>query len=147
MQIEPYIRTTQYHETDQMGIINHVNYIYWMEEARVDFLEKLDFGYDKAVASGIDFALLGINCQYKAMTYFREQIKIYVGIKAIAPMRLTVSYRMVGASDGKVRFLAESEHCYYSSKRNRPVPLKKELPKLYEKLVNCYEENSAADPA
>ena len=36
-----YTRKAQYHETDQMGIIHHANYIKWMEEARLAYLEKL----------------------------------------------------------------------------------------------------------
>ena len=40
-----YIHKVQYYETDKMGITHHSNYIRWMEEARVDMLEKIDFGY------------------------------------------------------------------------------------------------------
>lgn len=32
MKITPYMRKAQYHETDQMGIIHHANYIRWFEE-------------------------------------------------------------------------------------------------------------------
>ncbi|MDR0671414.1 MAG: hypothetical protein LBF64_03790 [Oscillospiraceae bacterium] len=35
MTIQPYVRRTQFYETDQMGIIHHANYIRWFEEARV----------------------------------------------------------------------------------------------------------------
>ena len=28
-----------YYETDKMGITHHANYLHWMEEARVDFLD------------------------------------------------------------------------------------------------------------
>ncbi len=30
-----------------MGIVHHSNYIRWFEEARVDLLEQLGFGYDR----------------------------------------------------------------------------------------------------
>ena len=36
-----YRRKAQYHETDQMGIIHHSNYVKWMEEARIDFMKEL----------------------------------------------------------------------------------------------------------
>ena len=29
MEIRPYLRKPFYYETDQMGIINHTNYIHW----------------------------------------------------------------------------------------------------------------------
>ena len=56
--IKPYSRKANYYETDQMGIIHHSNYIRWFEEARVDFLEQIDFGYNKTVECGIDFVVL-----------------------------------------------------------------------------------------
>ncbi|WP_419094243.1 acyl-CoA thioesterase, partial [[Ruminococcus] torques] len=40
-----YIRKAKYHETDQMGIIHHANYIKWMEEARIAMLDQLGFPY------------------------------------------------------------------------------------------------------
>ncbi len=39
--MEKYIHKVQYYETDKMGITHHSNYIRWMEEARVDFFEKV----------------------------------------------------------------------------------------------------------
>ena len=39
-----YKRRAQYHETDQMGIIHHSNYVKWMEEARVRFMDLLGLG-------------------------------------------------------------------------------------------------------
>lgn len=37
-----YKRKAQYHETDQMGIIHHSNYIKWMEEAGLRLWERWD---------------------------------------------------------------------------------------------------------
>ena len=44
---EMYRHIVQYYETDKMGITHHSNYIRWMEEARVDFLEKIGWSYAK----------------------------------------------------------------------------------------------------
>lgn len=137
----PYIRATQYYETDQMGIIHHASYVYWMEEARVDFMEKLGFGYEKAVATGIDFAVTGITCGYNKMCRFREQIKIETWISSITPVRMRIGYRMTGISDGSLRFTGESQHCYFSSDKKRPVSLKRELPELY--ALFCSLEKAA----
>ena len=40
-----YIRKAQYHETDQMGIIHHSNYIKWMEESRIEYLKSNGIDY------------------------------------------------------------------------------------------------------
>ena len=34
-----YTHKVQYYETDKMGVVHHSNYIRWMEEARVAFLD------------------------------------------------------------------------------------------------------------
>ena len=39
--MDDYIRRVNYYETDKMGITHHSNYVRWMEEARIDFLEKI----------------------------------------------------------------------------------------------------------
>ena len=43
--MKPYCHRVQYYETDMMGLVHHSNYIRWMEEARVDFLDQLGFPY------------------------------------------------------------------------------------------------------
>ena len=74
--MEMYIHKVQYYETDKMGITHHSNYIRWMEEARVDMLEKIDFGYDKLESEGIISPVVGVECEYKESTRFAENIEM-----------------------------------------------------------------------
>ena len=60
-----YRRKAQYHETDQMGIIHHSNYVKWMEEARVAFLDYVGLGYGKVERLGIVSPVVGITLGYK----------------------------------------------------------------------------------
>lgn len=132
MNMKPYVRKTHYYETDQMGIIHHANYIYWMEEARVDFMEQMGFGYDRAVSTGIDFALLSISCEYKSMVHFGDTVNIQVSISALTAGKMTVQYKMTDSVSGKLRTVGESTHCYFDANKKRPVSLKKVLPDLYD---------------
>ncbi|SHO43181.1 acyl-CoA thioesterase [Anaerocolumna xylanovorans] len=132
MDIKPYVRKTHYYETDQMGIIHHANYIHWMEEARVDFMEQIGFGYERAVKEGIDFALLGISCEYKSMVCFGDTVNIQVSLTSLTVTKMTVQYEITDALTGKLRTRGESIHCYFDSNRKRPVSLKKVLPELYD---------------
>ena len=56
-----YKRRAQYHETDQMGIIHHSNYVKWMEEARVRFMDVLGLGYREMEEQGIQSPVAGIS--------------------------------------------------------------------------------------
>ena len=67
-----YRHTVHYYETDKMGITHHSNYIRWMEEARVDFLEQIGWGYDKLEKSGILSPVIGVDCKYKTSTTFSD---------------------------------------------------------------------------
>ena len=51
--MESYKHKVNYYETDKMGITHHSNYIRFMEEARVYFLEQIGWGYDKFEEKGI----------------------------------------------------------------------------------------------
>lgn len=135
MKIKPYIRKAQYYETDQMGIIHHSNYIRWFEEARVDFMEQMDYGYNQAVESGIDFAVLGITCEYKSMVRFGDTVRIELEISEFSAAKMAISYRIYDNTDGTLRTTGESRHCYYHNQKKRPVSLKKSLPDLYEQFA------------
>ena len=54
MEWKPYLRKAQFYETDSMGVVYHGNYIHWMEEARIDFLDQIGWGYDRLEALGVD---------------------------------------------------------------------------------------------
>ncbi|MBU5331671.1 acyl-CoA thioesterase [Anaerocolumna aminovalerica] len=141
MNIKPYIRKTHYYETDQMGIIHHANYIHWMEEARVDYMEQIGFSYERAVSTGIDFALLSISCEYKSMTRFGDTVNIQVSISSLSVTKMTVQYQITDAETGKLRTIGESTHCYFDANRKRPVSLKKALPELYDLFTSlCTSE-------
>lgn len=141
----PYIRKAQYYETDQMAIIHHSNYVRWMEEARVDFMEQIGYGYDKATESGMDFVLTGISCEYKSMVRFGESVSIKATITALNPVLLTVSYEMNDVKTGQLRFLGESRHCCFNSRKQRPAILTKLLPELYDLLLEYYAPPAGED--
>lgn len=131
MRVTTYERKANYYETDQMGIIHHSNYIRWFEEARVDFMEKIGFGYQQAVAHGIDFALTGLSCEYKSPTRFADTVLIRVWISQYSASRLAMSYEIIDPKSGEIRCTGETRHCYFDNAKQRPVSLPKALPELH----------------
>ena len=51
--MEAYRHTVKYYETDRMGFTHHSNYVRWMEEARIDFMDRLGFSYRKMEEEGV----------------------------------------------------------------------------------------------
>ena len=60
-----YIHKVHYYETDRMGITHHSNYIRWMEEARVNFLDQAGWGFDRMEADGIVSPITHVDCDFK----------------------------------------------------------------------------------
>ena len=141
--MEPYIRTAHYHETDQMGVIHHSNYLKWLEEARIYFLDECGLSYRKMEEIGIISPVYEISLQYKYPVKFDETVKIYLELTKYTGVRFEFNYKIINP-EGKVSVLAKSTHCLI--KDNKVISVKKELPELHEKfmkLIEEYEKNNS----
>ena len=127
-----YIRRAQYHETDQMGIIHHSNYVKWMEEARIRFLEEMGIDYRRLEESGIISPIVGISVQYKKTVRFDDEVHIGVYVKKYNGIRLELGYEMRDQADDAVCTIASSQSCF--TKNGVIVSLKKERPELDAKV-------------
>lgn len=130
--MSPYIHRVHYYETDKMGCVHHSNYIRWMEEARVDFLERSGLGFPKLEARGIYSPVVGVECRYRRPTYFDEEIRITVAVESYTGIRFRFTYEMTNAA-GTVVSTGASEHCFTDTS-GRPISLKKVHPDLDEIL-------------
>lgn len=127
-----YRHKINYYETDRMGVTHHSNYIRFMEEARVDWLDQFGFGFDKIEAENVFSPVISVTCDYKRPTTFKDVIDIEVNIGKITEMKFEFVYTMrVG---GKVVCTAQSSHCFIEN--NRPVAISKRLPELFKALEN-----------
>ena len=126
-----YIHKVQYYETDRMGVTPHSNYIRFMEEARIDFLASLGFGYDKMEETGIVSPVTSISCDFKKPTTYPDEIEVYVKIKSASPASIALAYEM--QCRGEIVFTSESRHCFL--KCGKIISLKREMPELYARLA------------
>ena len=125
----PYIHKVHYYETDKMGITHHSNYIRWMEEARVAFLNEIGWSYSKLEEVGLISPVLGVNCRYLHPTVFDEEVRITVKVKELKLSKMKVGYRMENAK-GEVVAEGESDHAFLLS--SKPAILKRDFPGLFE---------------
>ena len=110
-----------------MGITHHSNYIRWMEEARVDFLDRIGYGYAKLESDGIISPVIGAECQYKHPTTFDDEVKITVGAEEFKGVRLVITYTMTNATTGDLVLTGKTMHCF-TDVNGKPIILKKQFP-------------------
>ena len=128
-----YYRKAQYHETDQMGIIHHSNYVKWMEEARIGYMSRMGFSYKKVEELGVISPVVEISVAYRKQVFFDDEIRIRVGIKQYNGISLEFNYEFFNASRNEICTTAYSRHCFL--KDGKLIALKKELPELNRIIV------------
>ena len=135
-----YEREAHYYETDQMGVIHHSNYIRWMEEARIYFLDQLGISYRKMEESGIISPVVEVYGKYRQPVHYGDTVLIDMEIKQFNGIKMMISYEIMDKETKQVRFTGESKHCFLNEK-GIPVSLKKAAPRIYEILLAGYKLN------
>lgn len=125
-----YKHEVKYYECDRMGITHHSNYVRFMEEARVDFLDAIGYGFDRIEAEGVVSPVISISCNYKHPTTFKDMIEVEVAISNMQDLKFEFTYTMRCA--GKVVCLGQSTHCFMEN--DRPVVIARRLPELYQAI-------------
>lgn len=128
-----YIHKVRYYETDKMGITHHSNYIRWMEEARIDFLKCIGYGYAQLERDGIISPVIGVECQYKHPTTFDDEVKITVSVDEFKGVRLVIAYTMTNATTGELVLTGKTVHCF-TDEKGKPIILKKQFPEFDDAL-------------
>lgn len=127
----------QYYETDRMGITHHSNYVRWMEEARVYFLEEVGLPYEQLEADGIISPVTNVTCDYKATSTFADEIAIDITVTALKGARLNFAYTMTKGD--QLVCQATSEHSFLDAD-GRFVAIKRTYPDFYQKVQAMLEE-------
>ena len=139
--MEDYLRRVNYYETDKMGITHHSNYIRWMEEARVDFLRQIGWGYDRLEAMGIVSPVTAASCKYLASTTFADRVSITLSVESFNGVTLCLGYAMV-KTDGVQVCTGRTKHCFLN-REGRFLRLKREFPDFHQALTSLLPPSPA----
>ena len=132
-------RTINYYETDKMGVVHHSNYIRFLEEARCDWMEKLNIPFSKLEEKGITIPVLGVSCNYKHHVTFGDTIQIHIHIKEYTGVRMTVGYEVTEKKSGQLVLTGETKHCF-TDVNLKPVNLKKQAPEFSRTFESTMEK-------
>ena len=131
-----YQHEVKYYECDRMGVTHHSNYVRFMEEARVDYLDQLGYGFEKIEADKVFSPVVSIQCDYKNPTTFKDVIDIEVFISKVTEMKFEFTYVM--RKGDKTVCTGKSLHCFIEN--GRPVAISKRLPELYAMICEVKKD-------
>ena len=140
--MNPYHHKVQYYETDMMGVTHHANYIRWMEEARIDFMDQLGFPYTRMEADGIVSPVKSLSCDYKRPSTFGDEISIQVSVESFNGIVMAISYEMRNQA-GEIIFTGRSEHVFLT-RDGLFVRMKREMPKFCQSIDSVIDKPDQA---
>ena len=87
-----------------MKVVHHSNYIRWMEEARVYYLDKWGYNFRDLEASGLISPVVSVTGRFVTSAEFTDEIIIYIGVSDLKSAKFVMNYRMIRESDGALVF-------------------------------------------
>ena len=130
-------RKVQYYETDMMGIVHHANYLHWMEEARIDFMDQMGFPYKRMEAEGVLSPVKSIQVNYLKPCTFGDEVDIAVGVKEFNGVVIIMTYEM-RVNDEPV-FSGTSEHVFLD-REGRFVRMRRVMPEFCKAVEERIEK-------
>ncbi|WP_041496391.1 acyl-CoA thioesterase [Nonlabens marinus] len=127
---------TRYSETDQMGIIHHANYLIYMEQARLEWLNALGFSYQKMEENGVLLPVYQIDIKYKNPIKFGDEITIKTTLKNPPTTRVVFEYE-ISKNDGNICATAELTLVFTDASTFRP---RKPIPEFLERCQELFFE-------
>lgn len=138
MEILPYYRNIYYYETDRMNVVSHTNYIRWMEEARVSFLNNIGMPYHKIEEAGFMLPVLEVKCKYRRSLTFGDSFCIYSHITEYNGFKMTISYEIYNKDTKALCASAQSYHCF-TDENMKPTRISQKSPQLHDAFINSME--------
>ena len=123
------IHKVQYYETDMMGVTHHANYIHWMEEARIAFMDEIGFPYKRMEAEGVLSPVKSLQVKYLKPCTFGDEVDITAGVKDFNGVVITIAYEM--RVNGEPIFTGTSEHVFLD-REGKFVRMRKVMPAFCE---------------
>ena len=127
-----YQHKVHYYETDRMGVTHHSNYIRFMEEARVAYLDSIGASYARIEAEGVISPVIEVSGRYLHTTTFDDLLEIEVFIKSMTTFKLKIGY--IIRCGGKEVFEGWSLHCFLD-KAGKPIPIDERYPQFRAQLA------------
>lgn len=129
-----------YRECDMMKVVNNAVYVHWMEDARVNALEKIGCDYKTIEEKGYAGPVLSLSVEYKNSAKFGDEVEIDIKFAKYTGVRLIIEYVIKQKGTDKVYATASSSHCFIDMKTGRPVLIRSIYPEWDTAIANASKD-------
>lgn len=89
-----------FHDIDVMGVAWHGHYVKYLEIARCELLDKIDYNYPQMRDSGYAWPVIEVRIRYPQPLYFQQKVRVMAKLEEWEN-RLKVSYEISDIESGK----------------------------------------------
>ena len=112
-----------YHDTDAGGIVYYGQYLFYLEEARTEFLEKRSLSVELFRERGFFYVVRQCNVSYRSPARYGEVILCDAKLKKIGASQLIFDQTVHDKKDGRLIIEAEvSLVCLNKDFKPAPIP-------------------------
>jgi len=133
----------QYHETDQMGVVHHSNYIRWFELGRTEMIRRAGISYKEMEELGLLLPVVDVRVKYRRPARYDEDVLVYTRISKLSPVVMEFTYEVRSFSeereDGELMVSGVTNHMWINEDW-RPTRLNRRAPEVYEQLEALLSE-------
>ena len=126
------VHSVHYYETDMMGVVHHANYLHWMEEARIAFMDRMGFPYRAMEEQGILSPVRALSIAYVKTCTFGDVITVHLRVESFNGVILAIAYDMRNQA-GETVCNARSEHVFVT-RDGHVARLRRVMPEFCEAL-------------
>lgn len=115
-------------ETDMLGHINHASYFTYMEEARLDFLQKLGM---EVMDDRFTIMLVSAKCDFIRQGYFNQLLEVKTTVKKIGNTSFTLENDILEKQSNELIAQGEVTIVYLDTSIQKPA----KLPESFRKTL------------
>ena len=134
-----YSRRVKYYETDRMGVVHHSNYLRFLEDARMEWVDKNLLRYSELEKAGIIIPFVEAHEKFISFLRFDDPFTVTMRLVKHSPVKFTFEYEITNDDTKDVCYRATTTHYYAADGEYRPISMKLRFPELYDKMEAMVE--------
>lgn len=91
----------RFNETDLQGHVNFGHYLFYFDAALTEYLEAIDYSYQRMLDDGVDMLYLESHCNYKSPAHWPELLDVHARIGHLGNRSIRFEFDVRGQSDGR----------------------------------------------
>lgn len=86
------LSNVHYHQVDQMGVMHHAQYVYALEQSRIEWLLNQGISYGDLEKKGVLLPVVDIAIQYKKPLHFEDSFFVHATLNELNGYYVDFSY-------------------------------------------------------